>query len=149
MEIDKEMFEKAEEYAINKMMEKYCKNSNEQTKIALKEFCKAFLESFMLGERDIFLQHHVGDKGNGFYTRTVNSAGVSYNLSIPRTRSGQFRPSILPERWKRNTPEYTQLVMALVLNGYSPSQIMDVLETLKLPYTKEELTKIRIDSWKS
>ncbi|QTA38891.1 IS256 family transposase [Thermosipho ferrireducens] len=141
--MDKEMYEKAKEYAINKMIEKYCKNSDEQTKIALKEFCEAFLESFMLGERDIFLQNHVQDKGNGFYTRTVNSAGISYSLNIPRTRSGQFRSSILPERWKRNTTEYTQFVMALVLNGYSPTQIMDVLETLKLPYTKEELTKIR------
>jgi len=114
MGIDKEKFEKAKEYAVNKMIEKYCK-----------------------------LQDHVEDKGNGFYTRTVNSAVVSYNLNVPRARSGQFRPSILPEGWKRNTPEYTQFVMALVLNGYSSAQIMDVLETLKLPYTKEELTKIR------
>ena len=143
MGIDKETFEKAKEQAINKMLERYFKNCDDQTKIAIKQLFEAFLEAFMLGERDIFLQHHSQDKGNGFYTRTLNSAGISYNLNVPRTRSGEFRPSILPERWKRNTSEYTQFVMALVLNGYSPAQVMDVLETLRLPYTKEELTKIR------
>ena len=143
MKIDKEVFEKAKEYAVNKMLEEYCKECDEQTKIAFKQFCEAILNAFMLGERDIFLQRHAQDKGNGFYTRTLSSAGIEYHLNVPRTRSGQFRPVILPERWKRTNTEYTQFIMALVLNGYSSAQIMDILESLELPYTKEELTKIR------
>ena len=68
MKIDKEVFEKAKEYAVNKMLEEYCKECDEQTKIAFKQFCEAILNAFMLGERDIFLQRRTQDKGNGFYT---------------------------------------------------------------------------------
>jgi len=89
MEMDKEMFEKAKELVMNKMIERYCKDSDERAKIAIKQFCEAFLEAFMKGERDIYLQGHTGDKGNGFYSRTLRSAGISYNLNVPRTRSGE------------------------------------------------------------
>ena len=59
MGIDKETFEKAKEQAINKMLERYFKNYDDQTKIAIKQP----FEAFMLDERDIFLQHHPQDKG--------------------------------------------------------------------------------------
>lgn len=49
MGIDKEIFEKAKEQAMNEMLEKYFKDYDDQTKIALKQF----FEAFMLGERNV------------------------------------------------------------------------------------------------
>jgi len=66
-------------------------------------------------------------------------------ISVPRTRTGDFRPHILPEPYKRVDESYTDLLMSLVINGYSESSLLNTLKSLNLPYSDDELNKIKDD----
>jgi len=77
------------------------------------------LDWFMLSERQIYLLKNENDKGNGFYDRKLGTPMGNLDISVPRTRTGDFRPHILPEPYKRVDESYTDLLMSLVVNGYS------------------------------
>jgi transposase-like protein len=50
----------------------------------------------MAEERELFLDEHSEDKGNGFHEHTLlNSRGLIEDLRVSRTRSGEFYPAIL------------------------------------------------------
>ena len=51
--------------------------------------------SFSKQERGLFLEEHKGEQGNGFRPRRWCGHGCSFQLRIPRTRSGAFQPIIL------------------------------------------------------
>ncbi len=62
------------------------------------------------------------------------------NLKVPRVRiSNAFRPALLPAKWKRVDKDYENLLLALLTNGYSQSQIERALHSLKLPYSQERI----------
>jgi len=75
------------------------------------------------------------DKGNGFYDRKLGTPMGNLDISVPRTRTGDFRPHILPEPYKRVDESYTDLLMSLVVNGYSESSLLNTLKSLNLPYS--------------
>ena len=54
-----------------------------------------------------------------------------------------FRPHILPEPYKRVDQSYTDLIMSLIINGSSWAQLRSSLRRLGLPYSEEELNKIK------
>ncbi|WP_307720915.1 transposase [Caldicellulosiruptor changbaiensis] len=56
-----------------------------------------------------------------------------------------FYPSVLPQPYKRVDPSYTDLLMSLVANSYSESLLIQTLKNLDLPYSEEEITKIKND----
>ncbi len=99
----------------------------------------------MLSERSVYLAKNQNDKGNGFYERKLATSVGNLELSVPRTRSASFRPSILPEPYKRVDSSYTNLLMFLVANGYSESSLIQTLKSMNLPYSEEEITKIKND----
>ncbi len=49
-----------------------------------------------------------------------------------------FRPSLLPEKWKR----VDNLLLALLANGYSRSRIKATLEKLNLPYSEASVDEL-------
>ena len=59
------------------------------------ELMRVLLDSFSKQERALFLEEHKGEQGNGFRPRRWRSHGCSFQLRIPRTRSGAFQPIIL------------------------------------------------------
>ncbi len=62
------------------------------------------------------------------------------NLKVPRVRYGNtFRPSLLPEKWKRVDKDYENLLVALLANGYTRARIKNTLEGLNLPYSEESI----------
>jgi len=99
----------------------------------------------MLSERQIYLLKNENDKGNGFYDRKLGTPMGNLEISVPRTRTGDFRPHILPEPYKRVDESYTDLLMSLVINGYSESSLLNTLKSLNLPYSDDELNKIKDD----
>jgi putative transposase len=73
----------------------------------MKENHRRFLDMLMLEERQRFLQahpyqRHEGrvDQANGFYQRSLTTRLGVLGLQVPRSRSGAFRPQVLP-RYKR------------------------------------------------
>jgi len=64
----------------------------------LSKYFKEMIEEIMLKEREAYLKEHVETRGNGYYTRTPKTIFGDTELEIPRTRDGNFKPSIIPER---------------------------------------------------
>lgn len=63
----------------------------------MKAFLEKFLNLFMFAERNIYLNSNIDDKANGYYDRNLATSNGNFDLSVPRVRSGNFRPNILPE----------------------------------------------------
>jgi transposase-like protein len=63
----------------------------------IKKLLDELLEKIMLSERDVYLEKDNKDKGNGFYDRTLATSIGKLELSVPRTKNGDFRPKFLPE----------------------------------------------------
>lgn len=119
------------------------KNSNSQDE--LKSYLEALYTALMLKDREQFLKNNPDSLGNGFYDRDLNTSLGSLNLSIPRADTNAFRPSILPERWKRTDKSYDELVKALAFNNYSPAKMKSIIYDLDMPYSFSEANKIKED----
>lgn len=142
--MDQETFERIKEEAIEEVLNKYFHGKQKpQDKVALHQFLEELLEEIMRGERKIFLENSVDNKGNGYYPRSLSAGSFKLNLNVPRDRRGDFRPHILPEPYKRVDESYVDLLMSLVVNGYSESQLLMSLKELGLPYSVEEMNRIR------
>ena len=56
------------------------------------ELMRVLLDSFSKQERALFLEEHKGEQGNGFRPCRWRGHGCSFQLRIPRTRSGLPTP---------------------------------------------------------
>ena len=116
--LDPEMRELIEQAA-----EGYAKRMRSGEKIGIATVLEDVMSAIMRKEREIFLQE-VPDTPNGFYSRMLQLAIGKLNLKVPRVRiSNAFRPALLPAKWKRVDKDYENLLVALLTNGYSQSQI--------------------------
>ena len=129
---------------VQQTAEGYAQRMRQGEKIGISTVLEEVLSAIMEKERDIFLQDALPpDAGNGFYTRMLQLAMGRLNLKVPRVRQGaNFRPVLLPPRWKRVDKEYENLLLALLTNGYSQSQIERALHTLNLPYSQERIEEL-------
>ncbi|MDI7251040.1 MAG: transposase, partial [Actinomycetota bacterium] len=103
------------------------RNSKEQlsremvarAKEEVKQREKAIMQRLMAEERQLFLEEHPEDRGNGFYERTLlTSSGIIEDLRVPRTRSGEFYPAILPGK-RRASVDLGDLVLLMFQCGIS------------------------------
>jgi putative transposase len=85
--------------------------------LTLRELLSWLLTNVGEAERRAYLSEAVGDKGNGSYDRRLAVGSVPVELSVPRTRSGKFRPSTLPERYQRGYPEETEQLLLGMLGS--------------------------------
>jgi len=141
--MDQETLERIKEKAIEEVLKKYFGILEPREKVAMHRLLEELLESIMKGEREIFLEHDPDNKGNGYYPRSLSAGSFQLNLQVSRDRKGRFRPHILPETCKRVDPSYVDLLMSLVINGYSESQLSMSLRELGLPYSTEERNRIK------
>ena len=94
-------------------------------------------------ERNIYLQQHPEDKGNGFYNRNLSSGSLSFQLDVPRTRSNSFRPFFLPEKWQRHQKQdYIKLAESVLLASKSVEAAKRGLRQLSLPITEDYLEEV-------
>ncbi|ADQ39611.1 transposase mutator type [Caldicellulosiruptor acetigenus I77R1B] len=135
-------YETVKNMAVEKVLNKYC-SEQDPARPALKKLLEDLLDWFMLSEREIYLSKNDNDKGNGFYERKLATPIGNLEISVPRTRTGGFRPHILPEPYKRVDESYTELLMSLVINGYSETTLLNTLKSLDLPYSEDELSRIK------
>ena len=61
----------------------------------INELIRVLLDTFSKQERALFVEEHEGEQCNGFRPRRWRGYGCSFELRIPRTRSGNFQPLIL------------------------------------------------------
>ena len=80
-------------------------------------------------ERLIYLEEHP-TKANGFYTRSLATKfGTIEDLSVPRVREGNFRPSCLPP-YRRTSLDLEEVIIAMYAGGLSTRDISKFLESL-------------------
>jgi len=111
--------------------------------IAIKVLFEEFCNEFMKQEREVYLSKEEKDKGNGYYKRGLSTGIGKIKLNVPRTREGNFRPYILPPLYKRTDESYKILLSALIENGYSESELENFFKEMELPYSREEMEKIK------
>jgi len=103
-------------------------------KINILTILEELLNAFMVAERDLYLSLSPENSANGFYNRKLKLTIGALDLKIPKVRiERSFRPSLLPEKWKRVDKDYENLLLALLANGYSRAKIKLTLEKLNLP----------------
>ncbi|MEM3101728.1 MAG: transposase [Candidatus Nitrosotenuis sp.] len=108
---------------INKAADSYIERMKQGEKIGISTVIEEVMSAVMKREREIFLQH-VQDEANGFYDRTLQLAIGKLDLKVPRVRfAKEFRPALLPPKWRRVDKDYENLLIAMLTNGYSQSQI--------------------------
>lgn len=129
--------------AIEEALDTHAPEATVQERHALSTFLEQMLDSIMSGERIVHLEDHDDDKGNGHYRRVLASAMGKLRLDVPRTRSGKFRPQVLPEKYQRTTPDYAALLESLAENACSPNRIARILAGLDLPYSEDQMQIIR------
>lgn len=97
---------------------------------------KAVLEDLMLYERECFLnahpyQRHDGrvDQANGFYRRRLTTRAGSFELAVPRSRSGLFHSQVIP-RYQRRDKAVDEAIKSVFLLGVSTRQTGRALAAL-------------------
>lgn len=126
-------------------------------KIAPQMLFEELLNGIMKCEQDKYLNEEgKGDNANGYYNRTLSLSVGRLNLKVPRVRYGMnFRPVILPGRWKRVDKEYEEFIIALLANNYSTAQIKRSCEQSGIVYSQEamedaiRLINERLDGFKN
>lgn len=68
-------------------------------------------------ERRVYLEQNAQDKGNGSYARSLQLGSMPIEMSVPRSRSGSFRPSLLPEPYQRGFAEETEELLIRLLSS--------------------------------
>lgn len=101
-----------------------------QSELSFDEFATLTLEGLMLLEREEYLKSFAGssDSGNGSYLRSFKSLRTnSLQISIPRSRSGQFKPMLL-ELINSQKEQLHDLSLLLYRKGLSTRDVSDVME---------------------
>ena len=142
--------------ALKLLFQDYLKQREEGTPVTVLTLIQDIINAYMQTERELYLQQHPEDYANGFYNRTLSLTMGQLDVKVPRVRTGKsFRPSLLPEKWKRVDKDYENLLLALLSNGYSRAKIKKTLEKLKLPYSEESIEELvnliydKLDAYKT
>jgi len=97
---------------------------------------RAVMEELMCYERQCFLnanpyQRHEGrvDQANGFYQRHLTTRRGTFELEVPRTRSGLFHSQVIP-RYRRRDKAVDEAIKSVFLLGVSTRQAGRALATL-------------------
>ena len=111
--------------------------------LSLREILAMAFKALNEAERRQFLTSSEQDKANGFYERALQLGSIPLELEVPRTRSGQFRPSLLPAPYQRSYPEETQsLLLALLASSRSINAAKTALRKLGLSASEQELETV-------
>jgi transposase-like protein len=111
--------------------------------ISIRQLLGMTLSGLAAAERSAYLHSSPTDKGNGSYDRSVAIGSIAVPIEVPRTRSGMFRPSLLPAAYQRAYPdEMQQLLLALLCSSRSVNAAKAALRKLGLPCSEDDLDAV-------
>lgn len=100
--------------------------------LTIRELMTLLLNTLYRAERASHLDDSKDDKGNGSYSRSVEVGSLPVDIEVPRTRQGNFRPS-LPPRYQRGYDDAAQeLLLHLAASGRSLEATREALSGLGL-----------------
>ncbi|MFJ8104150.1 IS256 family transposase [Lysinibacillus sp. NPDC096212] len=109
-------------------------NSNIDT--VIKSAIVLVLNEFMEKERDDYLQADAYERSadrrdyrNGYYERELTMSIGKIKLTVPRTRNGEFSPTIF-EKYARCDQALVLSMLEMVINGVSTRKVTHIVEQL-------------------
>ncbi len=109
-------------------------NSNLDT--VIKSAVVLVLNEYMEKERDEFIQasayertNQRRDFRNGYYDRELTMSIGKLELRVPRTRSGDFSPTVF-EKYARCDQAFILSMLEMVINGVSTRKVTHIIEQL-------------------
>lgn len=129
----------------------------------LKDSFKDMLQEMLEAEMDVSLGYPKNEKGdnetenkrNGYSPKTVKSQFGEFQIDVPRDRSGEFEPVIVP-KYQRDISGIEEKVISLYARGMSTRDIHDQLQDLYgIELSAEMVSKItdkilpEIKEWQS
>jgi len=136
----KEAYEKMKQMGLEGILDEISKIDSQE---GISFVTALLLNELMKKEREIRLRESINNKANGYYERQLACFLGSLGLSVPRDRKGEFRPCILPDKWEKADESFQEFVLNLVLQSYSPAKIRALLQSMKLPYSAEQIEEIK------
>lgn len=114
--------------------------------LSVRELLSLMLSSAAIAERSAHLRRTPSDKGNGSYERALELGSMDLRLDVPRTRSGHFRPTLLPPLYRRGYgDESHHLLLALLSSARSVNAAKTALKNLGLSCSDDELEAVAKD----
>jgi transposase-like protein len=100
------------------------------------------LNAVLNRERQLHLEDHPEDRGNGYAPRRVLKVGsTSVPLARPRTREG-FYPAVLPKHQRYLPEAYQQLLRNILLGARSFAAARRTLQALGLGHSPEQVEQL-------
>ncbi len=122
------------------ILEKIFSSKNPDIQSFLINGMSDLLNRAFTSERNLYLSDNNGDKANGFApSRKVNFGTNSIPISVPRSRRGDFYPSLLPKYSRNVGGEYLNILEEIILNCKSFRSIADTVRGLGLTYSPLQL----------
>jgi len=112
----------------------------------VRELLSFLLSTAASAERSAYLRGHPRDKGNGSYPRSLEVGSLGLHLDVPRTRTGQVRPTLLPALYQRGySDEVQDLLLALLSSARSVNAAKTALKKLGLTCSEDDLDTVAKD----
>ena len=107
---------------------------------SVRELLGMMLSAAGQAERRAYLTEAADDKGNGSYGRSVNVGSVPVDIRVPRSRTGNFRPSSIPPPYERGySDEMQALLLGVLSSARSVNAAKTALKKMGLGACSEEL----------
>lgn len=100
------------------------------------------IHEIMNKEKNEFLNSTKNDKSNGSYERSLNTSVGKLNLNVPRVRSGEFRSSLLPEKYQRYDESFEELIFSFLINGDSKAEIVHKMKYRGISFSEKAYDEI-------
>ncbi|MBT5750164.1 MAG: IS256 family transposase [Flavobacteriales bacterium] len=100
------------------------------------------IHEIMNKEKSEYLDSAQNDKSNGSYERKLNTTVGKLNLNVPRVRSGEFRSSLLPEKYQRYDESFEELIFSFLINGDSKKEIVHKMKYRGISFSEKAYDEI-------
>ena len=111
--------------------------------LSVRELLGMLISSVGVSERKAYLSRATQDKANGFYDRNLQLGTIPVDIEVARTRSGRFRPAVLPAAYQRGYNDETQsILLGLLASGRSVNAVKEALGKMGLSSAKQDLDAI-------
>ena len=100
------------------------------------------IHEIMNKEKNEYLDGAQNDKSNGSYERKLNTSVGKLNLNVPKVRSGEFRSSLLPEKYQRYDESFEELIFSFLINGDSKKEIVHKMKYRGISFSEKAYDEI-------
>lgn len=111
--------------------------SNSGANSLAKQMLTTIFNQLMEKERDDYIQvdtysreEHRNSSRNGYYERSYSTRIGRLELIVPRTRDGEFSPTIFFERYQRSEQALLSTMLEMVVQGVSTRKVSKIVEEL-------------------